>query len=280
MTDSLELHCRCGWAGSFERSQEGLTLPCPQCSREIFVTTNAVEFRNRNVGPEDFAFAEDETVAEKPAGKTASGPPPARRRAPPGAAPREKGRRVSAPRRREAVPPKGAPAPDWSWMERQPRHHRRRAGAPAGGLTFAIVLVCVGVVALAGFLYYASTMREQSIDQARALAKSVADDLGSGLFANAGRHFAQRGKMEDLRSELDKLHAAAGPKISWRLARTWFPDGTFTKPATYSARFDLEVGDDIYELRLDLNRSTGKWMVEKAGLHALTPAERVGRTGN
>ena len=166
MSEEWILECRCGWKHGFSPQEKGLQLECPECSRDLLVTDDPVEFRNRNVGAQEFQFAEE---SDDEPGLESAPPPPA-----------------SAPTRiRGTAPLLGGrrPGPSRRKARRAARKVRLGAGPLPWVLVGALVIVLVGGWAIAG------SKRVEEEARATELCVGLLDLLARGHYSAAGAHF-------------------------------------------------------------------------------------------
>ena len=256
MSDSLELTCRCGWRSEFGASQIGMDISCPSCGRDFFITEDPAEFLNRNVGSEDFAFAdgedEDEPIVPVPApGTPASAPSaPVRGARPP---------RPIAPRR----------GPRHGGTERVGEEHtgRFRAGSRTPvrrSKSWAPVIVGVGLLAAAVgiFALLSRENHEKAYRAARHALREVVDDIAARRFTETARQFTERRDADTLQTELKKL-ARDGTR-DWKLdelSEKTSGGGLFREPNAYSASYEFLAGEKPYLCHFDLVRQNDRWKV-------------------
>ncbi|MEM7164971.1 MAG: hypothetical protein AAF581_05865, partial [Planctomycetota bacterium] len=253
---AIKLQCRCGWGASFEDNQKGMSLVCPECSREILVTTDVAEFRNRNVGDDDFAFAtedDDTTVPEAGSADTA---------------PKHSSRRSGGPRRRGSK--RNMDANPWDY-DRRSRTRGRAVAAQKSWTSHpavigAILLAVVGV----GYLVVNSMSRDQGYEKASLVAKQVAGVLKKQGFRAAREHFAERDVYDKLVEDFGDVAKDEMIFEAQRLKGEPAVDGT-----TYHAVYRFDYGDEAFRLSIHLGPSPQEWKVVKAGFRRLTAGERT-----
>ena len=156
MAKVLRVRCRCGWRGQFGAEQLGLSTECPECGREIYVTTDLAEFKNRNIGGDDFAFSEEPGAAEAAAEEQASTAKQA-----PTSSKRSRGKRLAAGQKAQYK----SSMPRWAAIDRSSRSHGRarvsnRASSVASHPLFLLTLVVV--LLGAGYLIYSKLDRKST----------------------------------------------------------------------------------------------------------------------
>lgn len=266
MATPLKLKCRCGWVGNFDTSQLGIELACPDCQRGIYITDDPAEFANRNVGSQEFAFADDdplidEGVSEEP---VEAAPPPSRRRRAPGKVGSAARTRTKRGKTMSAI--KGAP----DLQQRiRPGSVMERESSNIG----PVILIVIGVVVVAGgaWFFLHQQQQEASLSEVRAVASRVMSRVVDRKFVAVAENFSNPAELERLENGLESLFAA-GPATM-----KFFEDdemaGLLATPSSFGSSYHIYGQDRGYRVRLDMVYENGKWKVGKIDLRRLTAAE-------
>ncbi|MCI0651833.1 MAG: hypothetical protein L0Z55_08110 [Planctomycetes bacterium] len=250
MSNRVNLACRCGWKSTFAESQIGLTLSCPECARSFYVTADAAEFANRNVGEQDFRF-DDGDLARDRGGSGAA----------PGAAGGVRGAGVRARSRTVRAPNQGFVATDRKRMA-PPKHGDRNRRATW------IALAAVLVAAIAGYIWYRVGLRNSQEAQARATADQAIEILKRRARVDAESVFENAAVMEVLMQAFEGW-SAGGERLEHRRRRERFayPD--------YHADYRVQVAKLEYEVKLDLRSGPRGWQVTNGAAGEVPPAFRT-----
>ena len=275
MTSPLTLRCRCGWRSEFDEGQLGLTIQCPECRRDFHITFDPGEFKNRNVGTGDFTFEDpDLSPADAQAGeesveeRTPRAPRrrgPSRHRAPVGlgkSGTKRKGGRWEAPDIQTAQSTVRASG--------KVGLVKRRSNAP----------VIIGILVVAGlgvwlFLSMASSSRERTIEAARAKARDVVENAVNRRFTAAGEGFDSAKKGRAFMAAMEKA-IPRGVSARYEPGKESASGSVFTHPLSYSARFNVFVGERGYRCELHLENVNDRWQAHDFKVRSLTRAEWSG----
>lgn len=262
---AIELQCRCGWGNSFDDAQQGLSLNCPECNREILVTSDAAEFMNRNVNDDDFAFAaddeDDEPIVEAPQQAAPKRPLPGRART--SGKPRPAGK-TRAPGKRNAK------VQSWDHDRRSSARGRvsvvQKNWAAHPAVLAAIFLAILGV----GYLAYSAMTRSGGMEKAAVTAQNAAEALKNQNFTAAREFFVNKKVLDALAAQFSGL---VSDEVIFQSKR--IRGGVASDGETYRAIYRLDHGDRAYRLSLHVGAEPGVWKVVKSNFRELSAGERA-----
>lgn len=252
---SIRLTCRCGWSKEFSTGQLGLTLPCPECDRDIFVTDNPAEFANRNVSKVDFALEEDESLDDLT---------PDLPEAPP--------QRIKGSKQGVRYQDKGIPK--YAQYDAAQRGRQRRDFAKKKSSTGLVVMLLCVLLLTVGYVAYSVMNKEDALGDARHVATQLKKHLSNGNIGSSRELFATKSEFREFQEDLVAVGLESLMTVELVQLEEDFSDESFSKLNEYAVVYRVEVGDPPHRLKLTIGREGGgDWLITKCSLRQFTVGE-------
>ena len=248
----LELKCRCGWTKSFDESQIGIRIHCPQCDRDFPITDDPIAFSTRNTGSAELSFADEVEVPDETTPTRPRSPRPR-----PGSS-HSPGASVSY------RPTTGSRK--LQHMKRERRLERQKSAM------VPILIVVLAVVTVSAITYQVLSGRDRKhlLDTARAVGDRAIQELGGPTRTGILAYFDSNATTGDLMSDLDGVREQLG-HTNFEFRRLEAPETGAIDEVTivYYARQKSRG----VECKLDFQRTSGQWKIQSYALRAMNPTE-------
>ncbi len=248
----LQLTCRCGWSKSFDPSQIGIQINCPECDRDFPITDDPVAFSARNTGVAELSFAEEIEVPEEP--------------------------KQSAPRTPRPNPGSShSPGASVSYRPttgsrtlRNMKKERRVSQQRSSVIPIVLILVGVAIVGAIAFSVLRSSDRTASLEQSRAVTEQAIEALKEATTASALGYFTSAVSSQTVLTDFAEVREKLG-HTNFEFKRTDAPaKGSFEAVTIVYTAKQRSRG---VECKFDVVRVAGNWKIKSYSLRDMTPTE-------